>query len=318
MNFLCVSPNPAIDKRVLLGELSPGSIHRAKEVRANSGGKATHLAMVLRALGETPSWIGFAGGEAGEDLVSGLNALGIRTNVCATQQRTRVNLEILEEGGRVTEILEPGGIPSPLEVSKFQKSCELAFAEGREQSTVIFSGSLPSGIEEGFYASLIESANSFGCRTFLDTSGKALRLGIIAGPEFVKPNRQEAELLLGVKISSLSDGADAVKRLVSLGARSAAISLGEQGLLWCSGRDAAVYHAKAIDVRPRSTVGCGDATVAAFAYAGSRGMPAEETLKLAVACGAANCLADSPGAARLADIEEFRERARVEILAGVG
>jgi fructose-1-phosphate kinase PfkB-like protein len=55
--------------------------------------------------------------------------------------------------------------------------------------------------------------------------------------------------------------------------------------------------------------------VAGFAYATGRSMPAKESLALATACGAANCLADSPGAARLADIERFRDRVRAEMLA---
>jgi 1-phosphofructokinase family hexose kinase len=315
MNFLCVSPNPAIDKRMSLGELSPGHIHRVSDVRAYPGGKAAHVAMVLRTLGEAPSWIGFTGGEPGQDLISGLRALGIRANACTTQGRTRVNLEILEEGGRVTEILEPGGAPTAQEAAGFERSCQSAFTLGGDQLTVIFSGSLPPGVGGDFYGSLIESANSRGCRTFLDTSGDALRPALAARPGFVKPNRQEAEQLLGMKITDISDGMDAVKRLVSLGARSAAISLGEQGLLWCSGREAEVYYAKAIDVRPRSTVGSGDAAVAGFAYATGRSMPAKESLALATACGAANCLADSPGAARLADIERFRDRVRAEMLA---
>jgi 1-phosphofructokinase family hexose kinase len=315
MNFLCVSPNPAIDKRISLRELSPGHIHRVSDVRACPGGKAAHVAMVLRTLGETPSWIGFTGGEPGQDLISGLCSLGIRANACTTQGRTRVNLEILEEGGRVTEILEPGGAPTAQEAAGFQRSCHSAFMQGGDQLTVIFSGSLPPGVAGDFYGSLIESANSYGCTTFLDTSGDALRPAIAAGPGFVKPNRQEAEQLLGMKITDISDGVAAVKRLLSLGARSAAISLGEQGLLWYSGHEAEVYYAKAIDVRPRSTVGSGDATVAAFAYAAGRAMAAKESLALATACGAANCLADSPGAARLADIERFRERVRAEILA---
>jgi hypothetical protein len=42
----------------------------------------------------------------------------------------------------------------------------------------------------------------------------------------------------------------------------------------------------------------------------------EETLRLATACAAANCVADLPGAARLLDIENFRKQANVELLAG--
>jgi 1-phosphofructokinase family hexose kinase len=316
MKFLCVSPNPAMDKRVLVNELKPGQIHRVKSARACAGGKAAHVAMILRTLGETPLWIGFAGGETGEEVVSGLQQLGIRTRACLTQQRTRVNLEIIEDGGRVTEILEPGGTPSPQEVADFQKSCESAFAEGRERLTVIFSGSLPRGLGDGFYASLIGSANSFGCRTFLDTSGEALRLGVAVSPQFVKPNRQEAEALFGQNISDLSVGARAVRQLISLGARSVAISLGDRGLLWCPGQDEPVYHAPAVVMQARSTVGCGDATVAAFAHAATHGLTVEETLRLATACAAANCVADLPGAARLLDIENFRKQANVELLAG--
>lgn len=305
-----------MDKRLLLSELVPGSIHRVNSAHAHAGGKATHVAMVLRTLGETPLWIGFTGGEAGEDLLAELKQLGIRTHTCATHQRTRVNMELIEENGRVTEILEAGGAPSPLEAAEFQKSCESAFAQGRNQLTVIFSGSLPQGLAENFYAMLIASANSFGCQTFVDTSGEPLRLALAASPQFVKPNRQEAEKLLGCEIANLSAAARAVQKLATMGARTAAISMGEQGLVWCAGSGKAVYCAKAQATQVRSTVGCGDATVAAFAYAAGNGFTVEETLTLAAACGAANCAADSPGAARKEDIEHFRKQARVELFAG--
>jgi 1-phosphofructokinase len=45
----------------------------------------------------------------------------------------------------------------------------------------------------------------------------------------------------------------------------------------------------------RSIVGCGDAALAGFAVAFQRGLGEEDSLRLAVACGAANCLAESPG-----------------------
>jgi tagatose 6-phosphate kinase len=316
--FLCVSPNPAMDTRVLVKELQPGQIHRIKSSCARAGGKAAHVAMVLQTLGRTPLWIGFVGGDTGKDLVSGLERLGIGVDACPTRQRTRVNLEIIEDDRRVTEILEPGSAPSQLEVTEFQKKCESAFAQGREQLTVIFSGSLPQGLEDGFYASLIERANSFGCRTFLDTSGEPLRLALAASPHFVKPNRQEAESLLGCSISDLSAAARASQQMISLGARTAAISMGTQGLLWCAGKGEPVHHAPAIALKPRSTVGCGDATVAAFAHAAALSLGVEETLRLATACAAANCLAESPGEARLADIQSFRNQASAEVFLSAG
>jgi len=103
-----------MDTRILVKDLQPGQVHRVKSSCARAGGKAAHVAMVLQTLGRTPLWIGFVGGDTGKDLVSGLERLGIRVRACPTRQRTRVNLEIIEDDRRVTEILEPGGAPSQL------------------------------------------------------------------------------------------------------------------------------------------------------------------------------------------------------------
>src|SRR5215813_8691979 len=106
--FLCVSANPAIDKQIRMTEFRMGAVNRAIVANPEPGGKAAHVAMALRALGEKPQWIGFAGGAMGEFLISGLKALEIRTLPVATREETRENLAILDRAGTVTEILEPG------------------------------------------------------------------------------------------------------------------------------------------------------------------------------------------------------------------
>src|SRR5215467_7792463 len=106
--FICVSLNPAIDKRLVLDRLSPGQIHRVRSMYAHAGGKSAHVAMALRALGERPHWVGPSGGATGRDLVGGLEALGIQVHTFPVSKAIRTNLEILENDGRVTEILEPG------------------------------------------------------------------------------------------------------------------------------------------------------------------------------------------------------------------
>jgi 1-phosphofructokinase family hexose kinase len=310
--FLCVSPNPAIDKRLEVRSLLLGQVNRAHEVKAFAGGKAAHVAMVLRALGERPQWIGQCGGASGEELVAGLCALGIETTAIRTQQRTRTNLEILESDGRVTEILEPGATLGAGEWAAFEERCKELFAQGAAQLSVIFSGSLPQGTGPDLYARLITAAREFKCRTLLDTSGEALRLGLGAMPHFVKPNREEATRLLEVPVNSLSTGAAAVRRLLELGAQSAALSMGVDGLLFCGGLNAPVLHAAALPVKARSTVGCGDSAFAGFALGMASNLPPEERLRLAAACATANCLADSPGGARIEDIRNFQRQVSVQ------
>lgn len=312
--FICVSLNPAIDKRLTLESLSPGRVHRVRTVQHFPGGKAAHVAMVLRTLGAAPRWAGLCGGPTGEELIRGLTALGINVHPCHTRQPTRTNLEIIEDSGTVTEILEPGSAPSRSELSAFSKMCRGLFSSRPKQVSVIFSGSLPAGAPADLYARLTKLAQKSGARTFLDTSGDALRTGVSAHPDLVKVNRDEAAELLGITIDSLPAAVKAVGALLKLGARSAALTLGAQGLLFRHSDTSGVLFAEAPRLNPRSSVGSGDSALAGIAYALSCGTNAEDASRLAVACGAANCLAKSPGGARLPDIDRLKTDIRVRKL----
>jgi len=310
--FLCVSPNPAIDKRMTLPELVPGEIHRARTVQAFPGGKSTHVAMVLKALGAEPHWIGLCGGSTGSALLAGLNQLGIKAQAASITAETRTNLEIIDAAGVVTEIREPGEPVSAAELAAFERACADWFEKGRESATVMFSGSLPVGAPPDFYATLIVAARKAGCRTFLDTSGEPLQLALASHPHFVKPNRDEAAGVLNSAINSRDAAANALSQLLSRGACSVALSLGAEGLLYASGKSEPILFAPAIPLAAKSTVGCGDAALAGFAYATASGSSPEDALRTAAACAAANCLADSPGAVRKEVINKFQSQVRIE------
>jgi 1-phosphofructokinase family hexose kinase len=313
--FICVSPNPAIDKRLTLESLKPGRIHRVRTVQPFPGGKAAHVAMVLRTLGAVPHWTGFCGGPTGDELIRGLAALGITVHPCPMRRPTRTNLEIIEDSGTVTEILEPGSAPSRSELSALTKMCSRLFSSRARQVSAIFSGSLPAGVPAGLYARLIKLAHKSGAQTFLDASGAALRAGISARPDFVKVNRDEAAELLRITIDSMPSAVKAVGALLKRGARSAALTLGAEGLLFRHSESSDVLLAEAPRLTARSSVGSGDSALAGIAYALGSGARAEDALRLGVACGAANCLAQHPGGARLADINRLKTDTRVRKLA---
>lgn len=312
--FWCVSLNPAIDKRVRVAELIPGAVNRISNVRAEPGGKAAHVAMVLRTLGADPLWFGFTGGSTGESVLEGLRKLNIRAHPANISADTRVNLEIIDDRGVVTELLEPGSPIAQKDWDSFFEVYENMLATEKTPGTVIASGSLPPGAEPAVYARLTEVTHRHGHRIFLDTSGEPLRLALGNDPDFVKPNREEAELLIGEKIGDRHAAKTAVRRLIQLGAKSAVVSLGPQGLVWQSASERSVYHVEAARVDAKSSVGSGDATVAAFAYADSAGFGVEQALRLAAAAGAANCLAEAPGRARESDIRSLETQARIERL----
>jgi fructose-1-phosphate kinase PfkB-like protein len=59
-------------------------------------------------------------------------------------------------------------------------------------------------------------------------------------------------------------------------------------------------------------VGCGDATLAGFAYAAIHGIDGENAVRLAAACGAANCAASAPGRINFANVQSLLPQIEVQ------
>jgi 1-phosphofructokinase family hexose kinase len=312
--IVCVSANPAMDRRLLLESLALGEINRAKSAQGLAGGKAAHVAMAARALDALPVWLGFLGGAIGQECARQMESLGIRVLAIPTHSATRVNLEIIDAAGRVTEILEPGAEPAAHEREEFLHACARGLRDEWKNAVLVISGSLPAGLAPDFYAALIESARSAGARVFVDTSGEALRASSNARPDFVKVNRAEAESLLGRPLATLPEIAHAAAEIVDRGVASAAITLGRDGLIWMERKNGPLWKASPPRMNLISAVGSGDATLAGFAYSAAQGIAGEEALRLATACGAANCVAPSPGRIELAMVRALLPQIAVQRL----
>src|SRR5262245_61023581 len=128
--LICVSANPAIDRRLRLESIAVGEVNRALSAQPVPGGKSAHVAMVAKALGIDVVWVGFLGGSTGEECESGLSAFGVPITVVRTKAETRANLEIISSDGSVTEILEPGGAVTDGEVERLLATCRDIFADG--------------------------------------------------------------------------------------------------------------------------------------------------------------------------------------------
>ena len=302
-----MSLNPAIDKRLTLATLELGRANRAATVRAAPGGKAAHVAMVLRILGANVMWIGFQGGVEGAALVNELEDLGIRAEGVQIDGQTRTNLEILEESGTITELLEPGPTVMASEIRNLLAKCEGLLERTGPTGTLILSGSLPPGAPADCYSQFIELGHRHRSKVFLDTNGEPLRCALQAKPDFVKINQTEASALIGMLIQDVNDAQVACRQIVGAGARSAAVTLGAKGLVWLSDSTAPAMYATPPVVKPVSPVGSGDAVLAGFAFGGTMQLDRCWSLQLAVACGAANCVAELPGRPTKDDIDRFRE-----------
>jgi len=312
--FFCVSLNPAIDTRLTVKGFIPGRVNRALEVCRTPGGKAAHVAMALKGLGATPTWIGFSGGASGSELLAGLRLLEITTLPVSTAEASRVNLEILDTSGGATEVLEPGGMITLSEWSEFQQVCAGAFQLVADKKIVVISGSLPPGVPTEACAALVSLARAANCLTFVDSSGLPLFKALAAGPGLVKINREEAEFVTEVAIRDPISAAQAARRLLDLGANSAAVSLGDHGIVGMRKQDQLAIHAWTTPVQGKSTVGCGDSALGGLAFAAATDLSFEQSLALAVACGASNCLAALPGRIVWEDVSRFEQSVHMERL----
>lgn len=309
--LVCISANPAIDRRLRLENIAVGEINRALSAQPLPGGKAAHVAMVAKSLGLDVMWVGFLGGAAGEQCESGLTEFGVPLTVIRTQSETRANLELISADGRVTEILEPGGVVTEGEVERLLTTCRDLFAESEPGTQVAMSGSLPPGAPSDLYAELIRLAHVYDCRTLLDTSGDALRNALGAAPDFVKPNRYEASDFAGYSINNATTAVEATPRFFNAGAKGVAISLGADGMVWQRAASCDAFVSEPLRLADCSPVGCGDAALAGFAAAHERGLSDEETLRLATACGSANCIADAPGRVNAGDVQRLAQKVSV-------
>jgi 1-phosphofructokinase family hexose kinase len=303
--IVCVSANPALDRRLHVPALALGEVNRARTAVTMPGGKSAHVAMAAMALGARAVWVGFSGGPSGDENEAGLARLGIEVHPVRTAAETRMNLEAIEESGRITEVLEPGGPVNESEQHEMLVTIEKGLRETWKGAHVGVSGSLPPGVAANFYASVIQIVHNAGSKVFLDTSGDALRESLVAAPDFVKPNRREAEQLLGAALDSPEAINGALAKLIERGAESVAITVGADGLVWKATKSGPCWFAKPPKLKPISTVGCGDATLGGFAYAAQMGMSEEATVRLAAACGAANCVADLAGQISEVNVKRF-------------
>ena len=136
-------------------------------------------------------------------------------------------------------------------------------------SWAVLSGSLPPGVPDDVYASLTAQFAEHGVRVAVDTSGAALLAAVDAGPDLIKPNRQELAAAVGTPLNSIGEVVAAAEKLCSRGVKAVLASLGADGTVLVDGSGAVFGTAEAIE--PVSTVGAGDALLAGFLAAGGQG-----------------------------------------------
>ena len=271
-----LTPNPSIDRTMLVENLLPGEVNRAASSRTDPGGKGVNVARALIRNSHPARAILPLGGPDGELLASLLQEAGIPFDAIPIAGTTRTNMAIVNPTGTTTKVNEPGPELSPNEMN------QLANAVGRAAGPVVLCGSLPPGTHDSFLAEMIAG---YPGRVAVDTSGAPLAAAVTAKPWLIKPNREELSELTGRELPTLQAVVDAARELLANGVGVVVVSLGSDGALWVD--PDGIHHAKATVTEPRSTVGAGDCLLAGVLSALTTGNDPATALSRGVAWGAA-------------------------------
>lgn len=302
-----VTLNPAVDNTFHVSRLAPNDANRVSRQETDAGGKGVNCARMLHELGAETTALTFLGGKTGEFVRAVLEREGVALEFVPTAAPTRTNVMIEETSGKAPTSLNSRG--GPIEhselVSLFEKTKDLS----RRSSWVVFGGSVPLGINQDVYMVLGQIAANSGAKVALDADGEALVEGLKCKPFMIKPNRAEAERLLGATFASRADVARGALQLAERGIELVVISLGSQGAIACY--EGSIYDATPPEVKSISTIGSGDSLIAGVLWGLEQDAGIEDAMRLGCAAGAATAMSSGAEIGRRSDIDTIAPQVKV-------
>jgi 1-phosphofructokinase family hexose kinase len=302
--MIFVTPNPAIDRTMIIPKFIAGEVHRSTSTIIVAGGKGLNAARAARRFGAEPVCMGFVGGQTGQHFEKLAQSEGFHAVWTPIAGETRTCIILVDQAsGYPSVINEPGPSISTVEWENLQKDIFSTLeAQPTPRIQVCFSGSLPPGTPPELFGGTIRSLSVAGYAVWVDTSGSALKTAIASGPAGIKVNADEVAEVLGQPIRSISEAVSAAQEIRQRGIQSVVLTLGKDGAVMVT-KDGN-WHATPPTIRAVSNVGSGDSFFGALIVALKRGHPPATALAWGVAAGTANTM--SAGGASFA-LDTFQE-----------
>jgi len=296
--------NPSIDI-----SSDANSVRTAHKVRTSNetydpGGGGVNVARVIAELGGDVEALYLAGGFTGSLLDDLLERARVRRRLIRIAGNTRISFTVHE---RMTGLEYRFVANGPTLRKEELESC-VAAIRACQFSYFVASGSLPSGVPPDFYATVANVVAAKGGRFILDSSGPGLHATLEHASVFlVKPSLSELEALIGHSLDESAIEAAAVDLVRRGAAEIVAVTMGPAGALIATRQG--VLRAPALEVEARSTVGAGDSFLGALTLALADGQSIEDSLKFAIAAGAAAVLHPGTKLCKRQDVVRLHEEA---------
>jgi 1-phosphofructokinase family hexose kinase len=287
--ILTITLNPAIDKILILERFDLHKLHRLKSDELTMtlpGGKGVNIALNLKFLGNEVIATGFAGGHAGHLLCDGLRQKDITTSFVFTGDSTRTNISILDlTNETLTEVNDFGQEVSTEDIDYFIENYTRLL---NRVDYVIIAGSVPKGVPDDIYKSLIKMALKKELKVFFHVSPEHLDAVFKASPFLINPDMRSNHQLFGKPL-------DGIEQFVEAGRDILVKSRDTEFVLFTHRIEnvVAVTRDKSYILRPKelkivNMLGYADAFIAGFIHAFKQNLPTSEILKYASSAGLTN------------------------------
>ncbi len=308
--IVTVTPNPAVDQTVRVHRLEIDAVNRYFAPQFDASGKGVNVSRMVHRLGWPTLALGFLAGEIGLLIEKSLDDAGVAHHFIRVPDQTRLNMTVVDETtGTATHLLGPGPTVGREHLAQLD---DLLLSNLPAARILVLAGNLPPGAPDDIYATYVRLGRAEGVQTIVDADNEALRLAVAAKPSVIKPNRAEAERLLGRKLPDLTAVAAGARELAARGIATVVISLGARGAIGTQGER--VWLAVPPEVEQQSTVGAGDSFVAGLAVALASGNDIVEGLRHGTAAGAATAMTPGTAQGTAEVIRAILPRVRIEAL----
>jgi 6-phosphofructokinase 2 len=301
--------NPAVDISTSVAVVQPAHKLRCTAPRRDPGGGGINVARVVMRFGADVLAVFTTGGPIGQHLKELVDREGIRNLTIPIRADTREDLAVVEsETGQQYRFVLPG---PALAEAEWRACLDALASPDIKPRFLVASGSLPPGVPDDFYASLVKAMRGNGAKDakvdakiIVDTSGTPLKRALDAGVYLIKPNLREMRELTGRSMECEADCIVTCRQLVEAGGTEVvALTLGHYGAVLVT-RDLAL-RADPLPIKPISTVGAGDSFLGAMVARLAAGCDIGDAFRYAVAAGSAALLAHGTELARRDDIERL-------------
>jgi len=257
----------------------PGETIRADNLTTVFGGKGANQAIASKQLGAEVALITRLGDDHyGKSYRRYLTEKGLNPKFIFLDKKVPTGIAFIELDSRgENRIVVSPGSNSSLSVDDL-KRCSLLFRKIK-----VFVTQLEIPIETVTMG--LKMAKRYGALTLLNPSPtRPLSTEILSLADFIVPNELEAQALTGLKMRKDQDLPKMAARLLKMGVKNVAITLGSKGLYFKNQNEE--IWMKAFKVKVVDTTAAGDAFMGGLACGLAGGKPIQEALMFANAAGA--------------------------------